>query len=370
MILDIYEAGDRHMEKKSNPTLKQIAELSGFSQASVSMILNKRPDVSFSEETIRLVQSAAERLGYSKSGGANSLKQLSGKKIVAVLCPNISNPYYSTLVQAIEQSAFDKDFQIVTLNTYRSPEIEARNLAVLLEAQIAGVIFAMPPQSPRVLEKASKIMPMVLIGDKGSSLDMDTVEMDNYGAGVLLAKHLLELGHKRIAYVSTTLDAANNMRLRRLKGLEDTFRTECPEGGVLVRSRNITPAEELRDLFIEHSVGFELTKESLSDEGITAFVAVNDMVAYGAIDAIAAEKRRIPEDFSVCGFDNIFPSRLSPIALTTVDNYIVDKGRNAFALLHSRMSGEKDSQLAPRVITRVEYPPRLIIRASTAAPRA
>lgn len=357
------------MERKSNPTLKQIAELSGFSQASVSMILNKKSDVSFSQETIRLVLAAAEQLGYSKSSSTDRIIQLSGKNIVAVLCPNISNPYYSTLVQAIEQSAFQKNFQIVTLNTYRSPEIEARNLAVLQESQISGIIFAMPPQSPHALEKASKRIPIVLIGDKGSALNIDTVEMDNYGAGVLIAKHLIDLGHEHIAYVSTTLDAANNMRIRRLKGLEDTFRAENPKNSVLVLSRNIVPKEELNDLFIEHHIGYEFAKEGLNDSRITAFVAVNDMVAYGVIDAITAEKFQIPRDYSICGFDNIFPSRLSPISLTTVDNFIVEKGHNAFAILYSRMSGISDTHLAPHTITRVEYSPRLIVRSSTAQAR-
>ena len=358
------------MKTKANPTLKQIAELSGFSQASVSMILNKKSDASFSQETISLVLAAAEQLGYSKASSASQMVQLSGKNIIAVLCPNISNPYYSTLVQAIEQAAFQKNFQIVTLNTYRSPEIEARNLAVLQESRIAGIIFAMPSQAPQALEKISKHIPVVLIGDKGSALNIDTVEMDNYGAGVLIAKHLLDLGHEHIAYVSTTLDAANNMRIRRLKGLEDTFKADCPRSSVLVISRDVVPNEELNDLFIEHHIGYEFANEGLKDSRVTAFVAVNDMVAYGIIDAITTQKFQIPRDYSVCGFDNIFPSRLSPISLTTVDNFIVEKGHNAFTILYSRMKGISDTQLAPHTITRVEYSPRLIVRGSTARARA
>lgn len=357
------------MKKKTNPTLKQIAELSGFSQASVSMILNKKTGASFSQETIRLVMAAAEQLGYSKVKNPSLKIPLTGKSIVAVLCPNITNPYYSTLVQSIEQSAFQKNFQIITLNTYRSPDIEARNLEALQEYRISGIIYAMPPQAPLALEKASKQIPIVLMGDKGAVFNIDTVEMDNYDAGVLIAKHLIELGHKHVAYVSTTLDAANNMRIRRLKGLEETFRSECPGSSVLVLSRNIVPNEELNDLFIEHHIGYDFAKEGLKDRKITAFVAVNDMVAYGVIDAVVAEKFQIPRDYSVCGFDNIFPSRLSPIALTTVDNFIIDKGRNAFDILYGRMSGVIDSQLVPHTITRVEYSPRLVVRGSTARAR-
>ncbi len=357
------------MKKKVNPTLKQIAELSGFSQASVSMILNRKSDASFSQDTVRLVMDAAERLGYSKTSEPDRIAQLSGKNLIAVLCPNISNPYYSTIVQAIEQAAFQKNYHIITLNTYRSPEIEARNLEVLQGSRIAGIIFAMPSQAPQVLETINRVIPVVLVGDKGSSLNLDTVEMDNYQAGRLLAQHLIELGHEHIAYVSTTLDAANTVRLRRLKGLEDAFLADRPRNSVQVISRDIVPVEELNDLFIEHRIGYELAREGLKDSSVTAFVAVNDMVAYGVIDAIVSEKFSIPGDYSICGFDNIFPSRISPISLTTVDNFIVEKGHNAFAILYRRMKGLADAQPAPHTITRVEYSPRLIVRGSTGQAR-
>ena len=108
-----------------------------------------------------------------------------------------------------------------------------------------------------------------------------------------------------------------------------------------------------------------LTRKCLGERRITAFVAVNDMVAYGVLDAIRAEGRRVPEDYSVCGFDNIFPSQFLPVGLTTVEHYIADKGRNAFEILHSKMSGESSD----RNITRVEFKHHLIVRDSTAAPR-
>ena len=75
----------------------------------------------------------------------------------------------------------------------------------------------------------------------------------------------------------------------------------------------MTPKEERDNISIEHAVGFELTRKCLGERRITAFVAVNDMVAYGVLDAIRAEGRRVPEDYSVCGFDNIFPSQFLPV---------------------------------------------------------
>jgi len=369
------------MAKKSNPTLRQIAELTGFSQASISMILSGRDDVSFSDDTVKAVRDAAAHLGYFKKRPAGS--QRHGKGLVAVLCPNISNPYYSTLVQAIEQAAWKDGYRVITLNDYRSPEVEAKNLELIARAGVSGVIFTLWPLDRKALEKVAKTVPAVAIGDKGSGYNIDTVEMDNYGAAVLVAKHLIGLGHERIAYVSTTLDEVNVIRTQRLKGLEDTLAAELPSGVVTVFSRDITPSEELEDLFVEHEVGYRLTESCLSDEGVTAFVGVNDMVAYGIIDAIVEAGFSIPRDYSVCGFDNVFPSRLSSIGLTTVDNYIVEKGHNAFSMLAARMAKADDGAgpdgaepgaaaggRAPDVITRVEYPPRLIVRGSTGPARS
>ena len=151
---------------------------------------------------------------------------------------------------------------------------------------------------------------MVVIGDRRQDLNVDTVELNNYDAGSLIARHMYDLGHQHLAYISTTLDQANPIRMQRLQGLRDTFAQLCPQGSVLVKSRDISPETELENLQIEHIVGLELTRKCLDDKKITAFVAVNDMVAYGVIDAVRGAGFTIPGDYSVCGFDNIFPQVL------------------------------------------------------------
>ena len=161
------------------------------------------------------------------------------------------------------------------------------------------------------------------------------------------------------------MNAANAIRLRRLQGVKDTY-AERPGCSVQVFTRDYTPQEELHSIDLEQRIGYELTLECLKKKSrISGFVAVNDFIAYGVLDAIRAEGRRVPEDYSVCGFDNIFPSQFLPVGLTTVEHYIADKGRNAFEILHSKMSGESSD----RNITRVEFKHHLIVRDSTAAPR-
>ena len=327
------------------------------------MILSGRTDVSFSADTVRKVRETAEALGYAPT--AKKRPSLFDRKTVLIVCPNVLNPYYSTIVQAIQQAAADKDCDTLAYTTYRDAENEIRILNAVAGSDLAGVVFTMMPQSTELVERVNRLVPVVVIGDRNTSLNVDTVEMNNYSAGAIIAHYMIGLGHKHIAYISTTLNEANSARVRRLEGVRDTYRDECPEGSVIVRSREVTPKEERDNISIEHAVGFELTRKCLGERRITAFVAFNDMVAYGVLDAIRAEGRRVPEDYSVCGFDNIFPSQFLPVGLTTVEHYIADKGRNAFEILHSKMSGESSD----RNITRVEFKHHLIVRDSTAAPR-
>ncbi|WP_456060853.1 LacI family DNA-binding transcriptional regulator [Bilophila wadsworthia] len=343
--------------------MTDISRQSGYSPATVSMILSGRTDVSFSADTVRKVRETAEALGYAPT--AKKRPSLFDRKTVLIVCPNVLNPYYSTIVQAIQQATADKDCDTLVYTTYRDAENEIRILNAVAGSDLAGVVFTMMPQSTELVERVNRLVPVVVIGDRNTSLNVDTVEMNNYSAGAIIAHYMIGLGHKHIAYISTTLNEANSARVRRLEGVRDTYRDECPEGSVIVRSREVTPKEERDNISIEHAVGFELTRKCLGERRITAFVAVNDMVAYGVLDAIRAEGRRVPEDYSVCGFDNIFPSQFLPVGLTTVEHYIADKGRNAFEILHSKMSGESSD----RNITRVEFKHHLIVRDSTAAPR-
>ncbi len=352
------------MSARNKVTLADVSKESGFSPATVSMILGGRADVSFAPETVRRVREAAERLGYAPASKKRAA--LFQRRNALIVCPNVLNPYYSTLVQSIQQAADARGYDTLVHTTYRDRESEVRILNAAAGSDLAGIVFAMMPQCTELVERVNRRLPVVVIGDRNSSLNVDTVELNNYSAGAIIARYMIELGHRHIAYISTTLNEANSARVRRLEGLRDTYRELCPEGSVLVRSRDVSPGDELGSVTIEHDVGRELAHKCLSDKRLTAFVAVNDMVAYGVLDAVRAAGFRVPEDYSVCGFDNIFPSHFLPVGLTTVEHYIVDKGRNAFEMLHAKLSGETSDHN----ITRVEFRHHLIVRGSTAPPRS
>jgi len=344
-------------------TLAHVAQAAGVSQATASMVLNGREGVSFADETIAAVFAAAESMGYRSSRRAVPGV---GGPLVLVVVPNVTNPYYSTVIQAIQQAATLRGYATGIYTTYRSLESELAAVRLARSMGAAGIIFALLTHPEEVLRQAGRKVPMVVIGDRRQNLQVDTVELNNYDAGSLIARHMHQLGHRHLAYISTTLDQANPIRTQRLLGLRDTFAQLCPEGGVLVKSRDITPQTELENLQIEHLVGLELARKCLGDKKITAFVAVNDMVAYGVIDAVRGAGYSIPGDYSVCGFDNIFPSGFAGIALTTVEHYMCDKGRNALEILHNKITGAASK----RNITRVEYSHKLLVRESTAPPAA
>lgn len=113
-------------------TLKDIANDSGVSVSSVSMILNKREGVSFSNETVEKVLSSAKKLGYEissspKKNGTPAYNTQKSVKYIAIFCPNISNSYYSTIAQSIEQAAYQKGFKTLIITTFRDETLEKKS---------------------------------------------------------------------------------------------------------------------------------------------------------------------------------------------------------------------------------------------------
>ena len=109
---------------------------------------------------------------------------------------------------------------------------------------------------------------------------------------------------------------------------------------IIVKEAKIDPELERKNIFLEHGVGYQLCNECLDDRNLanlTAFIGNNDMVSYGIMDAILKKGYQIPDDFSVCGFDNDFASSLLPISLTTVEHYMEDKGKKAFDMIYEKI---------------------------------
>lgn len=366
------------MANKKKVTMKDIAEDSGMSVAAVSMILNQREGVSFSPETVGKVLASARKLGYgikapkAEAQGCGSRFQ----NTVVVFCPNIINPYYSVIAQSVDLAAHQRGYRTMVVTTFRDPELEKELLLNAIHMKAAGVIFTMMPDDPAFSEQIAQQIPVIVIGDKAMSMDVNMIATDNYTAGVLMAEHLYELGHRYIAFLTTTIGTklALAMRYQRLKAVQETYQKLAMNEPyeIIVKEKKITPSLERKNIFLEHGVGYNLCKECLEDRNltrITAFIGNNDMVSYGIIDAILKKGYEIPRDYSVCGFDNDFPSSFLPISLTTIEQCMEDKGKKAFEMLYQKIHGENIFLNDQKSNMRIEYKSRLIVRDSTNAAR-
>lgn len=350
---------------KKKPTLDDIAALAGVSKTAVSMILNEKKGVTFLEETIDKVHEAARELGYVRRTPKIQKTNIFNKNTILVLTPTISSPFFSTLVQSIEQEADKHGIHVLIQNTFRDREKELKYLDQIRDTNLYGLILTMLPHHTRVLEEINETIPVVVINEKSFDVDLDTVEVDNYSAGELIAEHMIDLGHKHIAYLTTALSTLNLARVKRMEGLTDIYRTSCPEGTVTVKSRRIRPKDEIRNIDLEYDIGYDLALEVLSHKEITGIVASTDMIAYGVMNALEENGFRIPEDYSVCGFDNLFPSRFNGISLTTVEHYILNKGQDAVEMVRSRQMKNREKLSSTSVLYRHE----LVVRKTTGRAR-
>lgn len=169
------------------------------------------------------------------------------------------------------------------------------------------------------MEQISSSTPTVIIGEKLDDLSICSIELSNVNAGAMLAEHLYQLGHRKLVFISTPFNQLTLAREQRLEGIRKQLELHGVTDGleVLVADRQAEADSQDDGLPYEYSVGRQLTAELIRRESMaTALIGVNDMTALGILSELAAQGLRVPRDFSVCGFDNIFlpasPRRVSP----------------------------------------------------------
>lgn len=344
-------------------TLADLSKKTGLSQTTISMILSRRPNVSFAEETIRLVKNAARELGYST--GSRKRMALFTRRSIMVICPFLLNHYYSAVVQALQSAASEMQCHILVHATYNNPDEEAKILKTMGDADIGGIIFAMLPQSRSLVSKLSKTVPIIIIADRENGFNTDFIELHNYKAGCLVAQHLAELGHNNLICISTTLSSSIPARSMRFAGLKESWTKLKPYGKLRLFTNYVTPAMSRDNLQMERLLGEEITYTALEQTGsdFTAIVAINDMLAYGSLDALNRVHKKVPDDVSVCGCDNDYPSSIRGVNLTSVEHFMAQNAKQAFRILYQKMMEEEFPGHFP-VLKNIQ--PELIIRSSTA----
>jgi LacI family transcriptional regulator len=351
--------------KRKKTTVLDIAKAAGVSQSTASMILNKKKNTAFSKDTIRRVIDTAEKLGYIIKPQNRRIEPDAPFSCIAAVVPALSNPYYSMLAQSIKAAAADQGYGFFCSIEDEADALPQYRLAAL---PIQGIIYTYMPYNLEPVRETAGEIPVVLMGDKKGDTGIDTIGLNSQEAGIIVADHLLALGHRSIAFISTPINMNSLPRRQRLEGVKTALKNYEQKTNLVVQAADNSPRGCHDDSNGESTIGHDLALTLIKKNNVTAFIGVNDMVAYGILNAVHEKGLRAPQDYSVCGFDNIFPSAFSTISLTTIENFITHKGRDAVDILIRKIKNQQ-SDLKPDSIYRVEYKPMLIIRSSTGAPR-
>ena len=274
------------------------------------------------------------------------------------------------LLQGIESRAKEQGFGLFVCNTQRDLKMEERYLKMMWELRPLGIIYTCNPSHcfMDLVKELSQKIPVAIINNQNEKMNVDAVELDNSKLGRIMARHLLELGHRNVAYIAPPLTARQKQRSKRVEGFLKEYEKSGLRENVIIKA-----AKEEIDLDValidsEYKIGYDLTKELLQENReITAIVGLNDMIAFGILDALHEAKIKVPSEMSVMGCDNTLFARMHKVDLTTIEHFVIFKGRDACDIIMKKIASHdtRYSEIEPISTYHIEYEPQLIIRGTT-----
>jgi LacI family transcriptional regulator len=350
--------------KKSQPaavTIRDVAERSGFSSATVSIVLNNAPLARYIPDTTKgRIQRAASQLGYRPNLFARSLR---GRRshTVGVMVFDMTDPYCTLVLRGIENTLYQSSFLPILTDVHNERSRFERYLEMLLDRRIEGLVVLANWLFVDInvladLEKNN--IPTAIVGRELSNDHISSVIVDNNLGARAAFEHLYSLGHRKIAFIRGP---------RQLSDTEPRWRgvrTAARECNLKLDSRLIVDLPESGDPFSSFEVGYKLTEELLQRRHpFTALMAFDDMTAFGAIRALAKAGVRVPDQCSVVGFDDVSPAAIYCPALTTVRQPMEAMGTAAATLVLEAIHATLEKKPTPTIHRRIV--PELIVREST-----
>ena len=323
-------------------TIKDIAEYTGVSYATVSRTLNHLSGVS--PVTRDKVLAAAEELGYRPNILARSLKT-NKTNTIALLLPDISNPFFADIAYAVDEYASEHGYTTILCNTHWNVENEAKQLGHLQNQRVDGIIYK--PAGKEPLDLSGLSMPSVLIscipGENESY-----IEIDNYKGGQIAADHLVECGYRHFAFIGGSESSQSNGI--RISGYCDRLR----EHGMTIDADHILYGGF--SLASGYAMANKLFGKYPDVDGI---FCGNDVIALGVLQHLMGNNKRIPEDVGVVGFDDILIAGLPQIQMTTVAQPRNQMGKLAAEMLIDQIQNKDITE------HHIMLEPKLVVRRST-----
>lgn len=349
------------MSRKLNrPTILDIARELGVSHSTVSRVLNG--DSRISRQTADRVIETAKRLNYRPNIMARALAK-KGNSLIGLVLRHIQGSFFSDIIAGVQEEFESRGYSLILCNSDMNASDERNHLRVLTDKQVEGILIT-PITTEGINRTAYRQVidcpvPLVMIGNPKDGVAAPYVKVDNALGGYLAGKHLLELGHRTLAYLGPDIMELHAHR-----------RT--------LQSENVERFEGCRQVLLEHGLldGFtpiesprEIVTEKQIDEILalrprpTALFCYSDMMAIKTTRLLEMRGYEIPKDFSIVGYDDLDVASLVNPPLTTLAQPKKDLGRlSALKLLEMLESNRPEAEVLR---------PELRIRHSTApAPRS
>jgi len=338
-------------------TIKDIARQTGVSHSTVSRALHGSPLIA--RHTAERIRKAALRLGYLPSAAARSLKTHRSQAL-GVIVSSVEDPFFGEILQGIEEVAQKSGYSLFMAASQRDPDREQAIVQAMSEHRVDGVIICSAAfQAEQRRQFLAYGVPIVVVNNQAAEEYRYSIYHDDVDGSRQVTRHLLDLGHRRIAYLGNA--SSGRTTLDRLTG----FKQEMESAGLTV------PPEAI------HEVQGGGAEDGLAGVDYylalpvrpSALVCFNDMLAIGVLKGLAQAGIQVPDEISVTGFDNIIFSAFTNPPLTTFDQpkrFIgSEAARLVLELLNAPAGGDGSEQ--PRV-RRLKG--QLLVRATTAPPRA
>jgi len=332
--------------------LKDIAAIARVSVMTVSKALRDEPDVS--EATRSKIKALAAQMGYVPDSSAQGLRTKT-TKLFGLVVPATTSPVYARMVLAIEERAYELGYDLIIAHTLNKPEREDLVLRRLLSRRVDGLfitpVYRFEAEARIYKEIAARKVPTVLLGPPAPFCkNFPGVEIEEQLGSYNITKHLIGLGHKKIAYFTGPVAAP--WAHERFEG----YRRALREAGLQPDDKFVFQSGNT----IEDGVNaaLQMLNENCKP---TAIQAVSDLVAIGAAETLLHQGIRIPEDISLAGFGNILLAEHFRVPLTTVRQPKLRLGMAPVDMMMSLLKGES--------VQTKRLPAELVERKSTAAPK-
>jgi LacI family transcriptional regulator len=349
--------------KNETVTMRDVATQSGFSPATVSIVLNNAPLARYiAPATKKRIEEVARKLGYRPNAMARFLRSKRTHSI-GVMFFDITDPFCTMVMRGIENSLYQASYVPIFADAHNQRNRFERYLEMLLERHVEALIVVanwLFVDIQLLGDLAKRNIPAATIGWELPGNEISSVMVDNELGARLALEHLYQLGHRKIAFIrgpKMLIDSAPRWR-----GIQKFAQT----AGLDIDPVLVQQLPESLDPTSSFEAGFRLAEELLQrKKKFTALMAFDDLSALGAIRALSKAGVKVPEQCSVTGFDDVAPSFFSAPSLTTVRQPMEAMGELAVNIIMEGINASLEKR--EWTIANQKMSPELVIRDSTRA---